>query len=145
MRERERERERERWKARRVNPTLRVMLSPNYGKRACKKRRGTRTVHSLRGKSSGIISGNYPWIIVWELSVGIIVWELSCENYELLVYHHAEKLRFIGILAYPKILDLWSYITLQLIGSISNFSKLIKENRFPFGTIYFMKHILILV
>ena len=29
-------------------------------------------------------------------------WELSSENYDL-VYHYAEKLRFIGILAYPKI------------------------------------------
>ena len=35
-----------------------------------------------------IISGNYEW-------------ELSSENYDL-VYHHAEKLRFIGILAYLK-------------------------------------------
>ena len=61
--EREREWERERWKARRVNPTLLLMLSPDYGTRACKKREGTRTVPSLRGKSSGIIRG---------LSVGII-------------------------------------------------------------------------
>ena len=131
-------RERERWKARRVNPTLRLMLSPNYGTRACRKRRGTRTVPSLRGKSSGI------WVrIIRGLSVGIITenyerererererWKarrvnygtrackkgrdslrgkssgiirgLSSENYHL-VYHHAEKLRFIGILAYPKI------------------------------------------
>ena len=37
----------------------------------------------------GIITENYEW-------------ELSSENYHL-VYHHAEKLRFIGILAYPKI------------------------------------------
>ena len=58
-RDREREREREGWKARRVNPTLRLMLSPNYGTRACKKGRGTCTVFSLRGKSSEII--------VWEL------------------------------------------------------------------------------
>ena len=64
--------ERERWKARsRVNSTLRLMLSPNYGTRACKKRRGTRTVPSLRGKSLGIMSGNYPWII-WELLLRII-------------------------------------------------------------------------
>ena len=28
-------------------------------------------------------------------------WELSSEKYYL-IYHHAEKLRFIGILAYPK-------------------------------------------
>jgi hypothetical protein len=40
---------------------------------------------SLRGKSSGLIRGLYS------------------ENYHL-VYHHAEKLRFIGILAYPKML-----------------------------------------
>ena len=83
------ERERERWKARRVNPTLRLMLSPNYGRRACKKGRGTRTVTSLRGKSSGIMSGNYPWIISgnyhWELSVGIIR-----ENYHL-VYQSRRK------------------------------------------------------
>ena len=76
--ERERERERERWKARRVNQTLRIMLSPNYGTRACKKGRGTRTVFSLRGKSSGIMSGNYPWIISgnyhWEL------WERERED-----------------------------------------------------------------
>ena len=72
----EREREKERWMARGVNPTLRIMLSPNYGTRACKKERGSRTVPSLRVKSSGIMSGNYPWIISgnhhWELSVGII-------------------------------------------------------------------------
>ena len=49
--------------------------------------------------------------IIWELSSEIYHWELSSENYEWelssenyhLVYHHAEKLRFIGILAYPKI------------------------------------------
>ena len=38
----------------------------------------------------GIMTENYEW-------------ELSSENYDL-VYHHAEKLRFIGILAYPKML-----------------------------------------
>jgi hypothetical protein len=37
----------------------RIMLSPNYGTRACKKGRRTHTVPSLRGKSSGIMSGNY--------------------------------------------------------------------------------------
>ena len=47
--------DREGWKARRVNPTLRLMPSANYGTHACKKGRGTRLVHSLRGKSSGII------------------------------------------------------------------------------------------
>ena len=55
------------------------------------------------------MSENYPWII-WELSSENYEWELSSENYEWelsswnydLVYHHAEKLRFIGILAYPK-------------------------------------------
>jgi hypothetical protein len=31
-------------------------------------------------------------------------WELSSENYDL-VYNLAEKLRFIGILAYPKIFN----------------------------------------
>ena len=67
------------------------------GRVRVKKRGGTRTVHSLRGKSSGIMSGNYPWIIVENYQ-----WELSSENYYL-VYHHAENLRFIGILAYPKI------------------------------------------
>ena len=80
-REGEKEWERERWKARRVNPSLRLMLSPNYGTRACKKGRGTRTVFSLRGKSSGIMSGNYPWIIRgnyhWELSEGITTMILS--------------------------------------------------------------------
>ena len=40
------------------------------------------------------MSGNYPWIIRG----------FTSENYDL-VYHHAEKWRFIGILAYPKILD----------------------------------------
>ena len=56
------------------------------------------------------MSENYPWII-WELSSENYQWELSSENYEgelssenyHLVYHHAEKLRFIGILAYKKI------------------------------------------
>ena len=85
--------ERERWKSGRVNPTLRLMPSPNYRTRACKKGRGTRTVHSLRGKSLGIICGltseNYRLrIIFWELSsenyiLRIIVWELSSENYLL--------------------------------------------------------------
>jgi hypothetical protein len=64
------------------------------------------------------MSENYPWII-WELSSENYEWELSSENYHQLlsenyhqllsenyhlVYHHAEKLRFIGILAYPKFL-----------------------------------------
>ena len=66
------------------------------------------------------MSENYPWII-WELSSENYEWELSSENYEWellsenyewelssenyhLVYHHAEKLRFIGILTYPKII-----------------------------------------
>ena len=82
------ERERERWKAHRVNPILRLMLSPNYGTRACKKGRGTHTVPSLRGKSSGIMSeiirglwvgimsGNYEWELSseyqWELSLRIM-------------------------------------------------------------------------
>jgi hypothetical protein len=55
------------------------------------------------------MSENYPWII-WELSSENYQWELSSENYQWelssenyhLVYHHAEKLRFIGILPYPK-------------------------------------------
>ena len=71
IREKEWGKERERWKACRVNPTIRLMLSPNYGTRACKKGRGKRTVSSLKGKASGIMSGNYPWIISgnyhWEL------------------------------------------------------------------------------
>ena len=46
------------------------------------------------------MSENYPWII-WELSSENYQWELSSENYDL-VYHYAEKLRFIGIQAYPK-------------------------------------------
>ena len=46
------------------------------------------------------MSENYPWII-WELFSENYEWELSSENYHL-VYHHAKKLRFIGILAYPK-------------------------------------------
>jgi hypothetical protein len=54
-REREREIERERENERERDPTHRLMLSPNYKKRTCKKVRGTRTVPSLRGKSSGII------------------------------------------------------------------------------------------
>ena len=72
MREREWERERERWKARRVNPTLCIMLSPNYGTRACKKGRGARTVPSLRKNPREL------WVrIIRGLSVGIIT-----ENYE---------------------------------------------------------------
>ena len=55
------------------------------------------------------MSENYLWIIQelssenyeWELSSENYEWELSSENYDL-VYHHAEKLRFIGILAYLK-------------------------------------------
>ena len=43
------------------------------------------------------MSENYLGIIFWELLLGIM-----SGNYDL-VYHHAEKLRFIGILAYPKI------------------------------------------
>ena len=57
------------------------IITENYGTRAYKKGRGTRTVHSLREKSSGII--------FWEL------WPSK-------TWHDAEKLRFIGILAYPK-------------------------------------------
>jgi hypothetical protein len=45
----------------------------------------------------GINTENYQW----ELSSENYQWELSSENYDL-VYHHAEKLRFIGIMAYPK-------------------------------------------
>ena len=37
----------------------------------------------------------------WELSFENYEWELSSENYDP-VYNHAEKLRIIGILAYPK-------------------------------------------
>ena len=48
------------------------------------------------------MSENYPWII-WELSSESYEWELSSENYHL-IYHRAEKLRFIGIQAYPKII-----------------------------------------
>ena len=84
MKERERVRERERGvKGAQSKPNP----SPNAFPKLCKKGRGTRTVLSLRGKSLGIMSENYPWII----------WELSSGNYDL-VYHHAEKLRFIGIL-----------------------------------------------
>ena len=46
-------------------------------------------------------SENYQW----ELSSENYQWELSSENYDL-VYDLAEKLRFIGILAYPKITNL---------------------------------------
>ena len=48
---------------------LRLMLSPNYGTRSCKKGRGTRTVPSLRELR---ILGNYEW----ELSVDY-QWEIS--------------------------------------------------------------------
>ena len=100
---RERERERERWKARRVNPTLRLMLPPKYVTRACKKGRRTPTVPSLREKSSWnllnrkikrkerlnyeqklrgkIIRENYQW----KLSVKIIT-----KNYDL-VYQWRRK------------------------------------------------------
>ena len=51
-------------------------------------------------------SENYEWELSsenyeWELSSENYEWELFSENYHL-VYHHAEKLRFIGILAYSK-------------------------------------------
>ena len=90
---RERESVRERWKARRVNPTLRLMLSPNYGTRACKKGRGTRTVPSLRGESSGIMSRNYCG-----LSVGIIR-----ENYHLL-YQWRRIVEIYRDTGYPKMI-----------------------------------------
>ena len=99
-REGERERKREGWQARRVNPTLRLMLSPNYRTRACKKGRGTRAY-----KKKGGGRAQFP---LWKenprkLSSENYQWELLSQNYDL-VYHHAEKLRLIGILAYPKIL-----------------------------------------
>ena len=52
------------------------------------------------------MSENYEWELSvdyeWELSVDY-KWELSPSIYYHLVYHDdAEKLRFIGILAYPK-------------------------------------------
>ena len=52
----------------------------------------------------------WEWVrIIWELSSENYHWELSSENYDL-VYHHAEKLRFIGILAYPKIFNIFKVI-----------------------------------
>ena len=44
------------------------------------------------------MSGNYPWIIRG----------FTSENYHL-VYHHAEKWRFIGILAHPNIILTCTY------------------------------------
>ena len=80
--ERGREKEREGEKGReREREASRV----NYGTRTCKKKEGL-----FERK----ILGNYPWIIA--------------ENYHL-VYHHAEKLRFIGILAYPKMVPYASF------------------------------------
>ena len=52
------------------------------------------------------MSGNYPWIMS-----GNYPWIMS-GNYPLLYYDDAEKLRFIGILAYPKIVK---------IGKVSKF------------------------
>ena len=70
-RESERERERVREK---------VRERERGERRACKKG-GTRTVPSLRGKSSGIMSGNCPWIIGgnyhWELSPSISITQKS--------------------------------------------------------------------
>jgi hypothetical protein len=82
------------------------------------------------------MSDNYPWIIwelssenyQWELSSENYPWELSSENYQWelssenyhLVYHHAEKLRFIGILTYPKIVE-WLYIFSSPINYKSEF------------------------
>ena len=57
------------------------------------------------------MSENYQW----ELLSENYEWELSSENYDL-VYHHAEKLRFIGILAYPKMdtFPQWSCIFIKI-------------------------------
>jgi hypothetical protein len=49
------------------------------------------------------MSGNYPWIMS-----GNYPWIMS-GNYPLVYYDDAEKLRFIGILAYPKI-DVFNYL-----------------------------------
>ena len=62
-----RERERE-VKGAQSKPNPSPMLSPNYGTRVLKKGRRMRTVPSLRGKSSGIITENYEW----ELSAKIM-------------------------------------------------------------------------
>ena len=50
----------------------------------------------MSGNYPWIMSGNYPWIMS-----GNYPWIMS-GNYPLVYYDDAEKLRFIGILAYPK-------------------------------------------
>jgi hypothetical protein len=66
--------QRERLKARRVNPTLRLMPSPNYGTRACKKKEGDAHGSLFERK----ILGNYEW----ELSVDYRLRIIS-RNYKL--------------------------------------------------------------
>ena len=100
------------------------MLSPNYVKRRVKKgggahgpslrvnllnlkiKRKERLKRKILGNERELSSENYHWKLSsenyeWELSSEIYEWELSSENYYL-VYHHAEKLRFIGILRIQK-------------------------------------------
>ena len=82
-------RDRERWKARRVNPTtLRLMLSPNYGTRACKNGGGRARfllweenprelwVGIIRGLSLRIMSGNYPRKLWPSISMTQKSWDL---------------------------------------------------------------------
>ena len=63
------------------------------GRRRDIEREGYKNYHEqLWGE---IITGNYEW----KISV-----EIMSENYQL-VYYHAKNVRYIGILAYPKILN----------------------------------------
>ena len=69
--------------------------------------------------------------IIWELSSENYQWKLLSENYDRnydLVYNYAEKLRFIGILAYPKIADITVINLCILIKNLFFFFNLPKIN-----------------
>ena len=103
---RKRERQRERWKARRVNPTLRLMLSPNYVTRACKKREGD--AHGSLFKRKILVKSPERgkvklWAEITRKKYYRKLWVKIISENHYLVYQWRKKLRFIGILAYQKI------------------------------------------
>ena len=92
MRERERERERQRGvKGAQSKPNPSPNAFPKLWDARVEKKGGGRArfpLKNLRNYCLRIMCGNY-------------LLRIMSENYQL-VYHDAEKLRFIGILAYPK-------------------------------------------
>ena len=107
-------------------PNPSPILSPNYATRACKKGGGSaRSLFERKillkspepeNKAQRKVKKENPrelWVRIIRGLSGNYLLRIKSGNYFLriisgnyhLVYHHAEKLRFIGILAYPKIKD----------------------------------------